>query len=78
MMHFAFEGNIPYRSMGEFHWESRPYLGFNYNFGGGKNRELQRKQRDKTRNSRWWWNVLIIKIFIKSVQKKSERFFMSL
>jgi outer membrane receptor protein involved in Fe transport len=48
MMHFAFEGNIPYRSMGEFHWESRTfYLGFNYNFGGGKNRELQRKQRDK-------------------------------
>lgn len=48
MMHFAFEGNIPYRSAGEFHWESRTfYLGFNYNFGGGKNRELQRKQRDK-------------------------------
>ena len=48
MMHFAFEGNIPYRSVGEFHWESRTfYLGFNYNFGGGKNRELQRKQRDK-------------------------------
>lgn len=48
MMHFAFEGNIPYRSAGEFHWESRTfYVGLNYNFGGGKNRELQRKQRDK-------------------------------
>lgn len=47
-MHFGFEGNIPYRSVGEFHWESRTfYLGLNYNFGGGKNRELQRKQRDK-------------------------------
>lgn len=48
MMHFGFDGYIPYRSMGEFHWESRTfYLGLNYNFGGGKNKELQRKQRDK-------------------------------
>jgi outer membrane receptor protein involved in Fe transport len=47
-MHFGFEGSIPYKSVGEFHWESRTfYLGLNYNFGGGKNRELQRKQRDK-------------------------------
>ena len=48
MMHFGFDGNIPYKQVGEFHWESRTfYLGFNYNFGGGKNKELQRKQRDK-------------------------------
>lgn len=48
LMHFGFEGNIPYQQDGEFHWESRTlYLGFNYNFGGGKNREMQRKQRDK-------------------------------
>lgn len=47
-MHFGFDGNIPYKQVGEFHWESRTfYLGFNYNFGGGKNKELQRKQRDK-------------------------------
>lgn len=47
-MHFGFEGNIPYKSVGQFHWESQTfYIGFNYNFGGGKNRELQRKQRDK-------------------------------
>lgn len=47
-MFFGFDGQIPYRSVGEFHWESRTfYLGFNYNFGGGKNKELQRKQRDK-------------------------------
>lgn len=48
MMHFGFNGNIPYRQEGEFHWESRTfYAGFAYNFGGGKNKELQRKQRDK-------------------------------
>lgn len=47
-MHFGFDGYVPFRSVGEFHWESRTlYLGFNYNFGGGKNRELQRKQRDR-------------------------------
>ncbi|MGV9003652.1 TonB-dependent receptor domain-containing protein [Flavobacterium sp.] len=46
-MKFAFNGNIPYRQEGQFNWESRTlYLGFNYNFGGGKNKALQRKQRD--------------------------------
>jgi outer membrane receptor protein involved in Fe transport len=46
-MQFAFDGSIPYRQVGAFNWESRTfYLGFNYNFGGGKNRALQRKQRD--------------------------------
>lgn len=48
LMHFGFDGAIPYKQKGEFHWESRTfYVGFNYNFGGGKNKELQRKQRDK-------------------------------
>ena len=45
---FGFNGNIPYRQDGEFRFESRTfYIGFNYNFGSGKNKELQRKQRDK-------------------------------
>lgn len=46
-MRFQFDGNIPFRQEGAFNWESRTvYVGFNYNFGGGKNRALQRKQRD--------------------------------
>ena len=46
-MNFVFEGSIPYKQEGAFYWESRTfYLGFNYNFGGGKNKEMQRKQRD--------------------------------
>jgi outer membrane receptor protein involved in Fe transport len=46
-MKFAFDGNIPYRQVGAFYWESQTvYVGFNYMFGGGKNKALQRKQRD--------------------------------
>lgn len=46
-MNFSFEGSKPYRQEGEFNWESQSvYLGFNYRFGGGKNRALQRKRRD--------------------------------
>ena len=46
-MRFAFDGDIPYRQHGAFYWESQTlYVGFNLMFGGGKNRELQRKQRD--------------------------------
>lgn len=46
-MRFAFDGNIPYRQYGGFYWESQTfYVGFNYMFGGGKNKALQRKQRD--------------------------------
>lgn len=46
-MHFEFDSRIPYKQAGSFYWESRTlYVGFNYNFGGGKNRALQRKQRD--------------------------------
>ena len=47
-MRFAFDGNIPYRQYGAFYWENQTfYLGVNYRFGGGKNRALSRKQRDK-------------------------------
>ncbi|MFD0963033.1 TonB-dependent receptor domain-containing protein [Pseudofulvibacter geojedonensis] len=46
-MNFSFEGSKPYRQEGEFNWESQSvYIGFNYRFGGGKNRALQRKRRD--------------------------------
>lgn len=46
-MNFGFDGSKPYPQDGEFNWESQSvYLGFNYRFGGGKNRALQRKQRD--------------------------------
>jgi hypothetical protein len=45
---FGFNGNIPFRQDGEFRFESRTfYVGLNYNFGSGKNKELQRKQREK-------------------------------
>jgi outer membrane receptor protein involved in Fe transport len=47
-MHFAFNGDRPYKSNGQFNWESQTaYLGFNYRFGSGKNKAIQRKQRDK-------------------------------
>jgi len=46
-MRFAFEGDNPYPQTGEFRWESQSlYIGFNYMFGAGKNKSLQRKQRD--------------------------------
>ena len=51
-MNFAFDGNIPYRQQGAFYWESQTfYVGFNYMFGGGKNRALARKQRDANETS---------------------------
>lgn len=47
-MNFAFEGDKPFVQDGGFYWESRTlYVGFNYRFGGGKNKAMQRKQRDK-------------------------------
>lgn len=47
-MHFSFDGSIPYKQEGAFYWESHTfYVGFNLLFGGGKNRALQRKQRDE-------------------------------
>lgn len=46
-MKFAFETENPYPSSGQFNWESRTaFLGFNYRFGGGKNKARQRKNRD--------------------------------
>lgn len=47
-MHFAFDGSKPKRQEGQFNWESQSaYIGFNYRFGSGKNKAIQRKQRDK-------------------------------
>lgn len=47
-MNFAFEGTKPKRQNGQFNWESQTvYIGFNYRFGAGKNKALQRKERDK-------------------------------
>jgi outer membrane receptor protein involved in Fe transport len=46
-MRSRFEGQDPYPVRGEFRWESQTlYFGVNYMFGTGKNRELQRKQRE--------------------------------
>jgi outer membrane cobalamin receptor len=46
-MHFSFDGSNPYRQNGSFYWESQSvYIGFNFMFGGGKNKAIQRKQRD--------------------------------
>jgi outer membrane receptor protein involved in Fe transport len=47
-MHFAFDATRPKVQSGEFHWESQTaYIGFNYRFGTGKNKAVQRKARDK-------------------------------
>jgi outer membrane receptor protein involved in Fe transport len=47
-MHFAFDASRPKTQTGEFHWESQTaYVGFNYRFGAGKNKAIQRKERDK-------------------------------
>jgi outer membrane receptor protein involved in Fe transport len=47
-MEFGFDGDRPFVQNGGFLWESRTlYVGFNYRFGGGKNKAMQRKQRDK-------------------------------
>ncbi len=44
---YSFTADNPYPAEGAFGWESRTvYFGVNYMFGAGKNRELQRKQRD--------------------------------
>ena len=47
-MNFAFNGSKPRLANGQFNWESQTaYIGFNYRFGTGKNKALNRKQRDK-------------------------------
>lgn len=47
-MHAEFNTTGSKVQVGEFHWESQTaYIGFNYRFGTGKNKALQRKERDK-------------------------------
>ena len=47
-MKASFEGDAPYPQTGVFTWESQSlFVGFQYMFGSGKNRALQRKARDK-------------------------------
>jgi hypothetical protein len=46
-MFAGFKSDDPYRQRGEFRWESQSlFIGFNYSFGAGKNRAMQRRQRD--------------------------------
>ncbi|CAM1367581.1 Outer membrane receptor proteins, mostly Fe transport [Tenacibaculum sediminilitoris] len=46
-MRFKFNSTRPFVQNGRFKWESRTaYIGFNYRFGGGKNKARSRKQRD--------------------------------
>ncbi|MDT7832877.1 outer membrane beta-barrel family protein [Flavobacteriaceae bacterium S356] len=46
-MRFKFNSTNPFAQDGRFKWESRTtYLGFNYRFGGGKNRAKSRRRRD--------------------------------
>lgn len=50
-MRYRFDTEYPYLQAGQFTWESQTvYLGITYNFGGGKNKSLQRKQRDDNTN----------------------------
>lgn len=46
-MRFRFDSENPFTQNGKFFWESRTaFVGFNYRFGGGKNRAKQRRRRD--------------------------------
>ena len=46
-MRFKFDSTRPFVQNGRFKWESRTaYIGFNYRFGGGKNKARSRKSRD--------------------------------
>ncbi|WP_075342873.1 TonB-dependent receptor domain-containing protein [Tenacibaculum agarivorans] len=46
-MQFKFDSDNPFVQNGRFKWESRTaYLGFNYRFGGGKNKAKSRRRRD--------------------------------
>lgn len=46
-MKFQFDSSNPFTQNGRFRWESRTsYIGFNYRFGGGKNRAKSRRRRD--------------------------------
>lgn len=51
-MHFGFTSERPYPQIGKFYWESQSaYIGFNYRFGGGKNKARNRKRRDNHEKS---------------------------
>lgn len=51
-MKFKFNSTAPYAQAGQFNWESRTaYLGFNYRFGGGKNKAKRRRNRDNNEKS---------------------------
>jgi outer membrane receptor protein involved in Fe transport len=44
---FAFDGDKPIKRNGQFNRETQTaYIGFNYRFGSGKNKAIQRKERD--------------------------------
>ena len=44
---WGFETDRPYSQRGQFNWESHTvFIGLSYQFGSGKNRALERKQRD--------------------------------
>ncbi|NNC70519.1 MAG: TonB-dependent receptor [Flavobacteriaceae bacterium] len=46
-MKFQFDSANPFIQDGRFQWESRTsYVGFNYRFGGGKNKAKRRRNRD--------------------------------
>ena len=46
-MKFQFNSSNPFIQDGRFQWESRTsYIGFNYRFGGGKNKAKRRRNRD--------------------------------
>jgi len=46
-MKFQFDGQRPFRQVGEFNWESNTiFAGLSYRFGGGKYRAKSRKRRD--------------------------------
>jgi outer membrane receptor protein involved in Fe transport len=50
-MKYAFDTQYPYPQSGQFTWESQTvYLGLTYKFGGGKIKNLQRKQREDNTN----------------------------
>ncbi|WP_299157260.1 TonB-dependent receptor [uncultured Tenacibaculum sp.] len=51
-MRFKFNSTNPFVQNGRFKWESRTtYLGFNYRFGGGKNKAKRRRNRDNNEKS---------------------------
>lgn len=51
-MNFTFNSANPFVQNGKFQWESHTaFLGFNYRFGGGKNKAKSRRRRDNREKS---------------------------